>query len=513
MIARDGAYVSLWQEVPVYQTQGKVSAKPVYDVIIVGGGITGVTTALELQKAGKQCLLIEANNLCYGTTSGTTAHLNTMLDTPYPTIIKNFNRDNAKLVHQAASEAVNAVRKNITEHSIDCGFEDTNAYVFSQDEKQTEELDNLFTDGRDVGLSVEYVKNIPTTMPFIRAIEVAGQAKFHPTQYVHSLARKFEELGGLIKQYCMVQHTHEESERIKVTTSTGTYRSRALIYATHIPPGINLVHLRCSPFRSYAMAVKLADGNYPQGLIYDMQTPYHYYRTQIVNGEKFLIAGGKDHKTGHEQNTENFFRLLESHVRKHFNVKEVTYQWSSQYYEPVDGLPYIGHFPGHEENVYVATGFGGNGMTYSHVAAHILTDLVMGRENSYKTLFSPSRIKPIAGFADFIEHNTDVVRRFIGKWFSAEELNETASLAPGEGKVVIFNGNILALSKDNDHTLHAVSPACTHMKCSVGWNLAEQSWDCPCHGARYSPDGKVLNGPASKDLERIELRSLSTKEK
>jgi glycine/D-amino acid oxidase-like deaminating enzyme/nitrite reductase/ring-hydroxylating ferredoxin subunit len=513
MIARDGAYVSPWQDVPVYQTQRKASAKQVYDVVIVGGGITGINAGLMLQKAGKSCIILEANNLCFGTTGGTTAHINTLLDTPYSRIINDFGLESAKLVLQSAREALDTIRQNIKEYSIDCTFEEAFAYLFSQDEKQTEELNKIYQALLDVGLEATFSSEIPVPIPFAKAIVAGNQAKFHPVHYVHALARQFEEAGGTIKQYCRVYDVHEEHERVKLATESGSIKGRTLIYATHIPPGINLVHLRCAPYRSYAMAVKLNDDNYPDNLIYDMCDPYHYYRTQIIDGTKYLIAGGKDHKTAHEKNTEGCFRQLESELRKHFDIKEATYQWSSQYYEPVDGLPYIGHLPGHSECVFVATGFGGNGMTYSHVAAKVLADKILVRENPYKDLFSPSRIKPIAGFADFIEHNADVVKHFVGKWFSADKLNEAVALAPGEGQVAIFNGSLIALSKDSDHSLHAVSPACTHMKCSVTWNLAEQSWDCPCHGARYSPDGKVLNGPASKDLELIELRTLSAKEK
>jgi glycine/D-amino acid oxidase-like deaminating enzyme/nitrite reductase/ring-hydroxylating ferredoxin subunit len=513
MIARDGAYVSLWQEMPVYQTQRKVTAKHVYDVIIVGGGMTGLTTALSLQKAGKNCLVVEAHNIGFGTTGGTTAHLNTLLDTPYSTIIKNFGLENAKLVCQAAHEAIDLIRNNINQYSIDCDCQDASAYLFAQDQKQNEELDDILDACQKVQLAVHYEDQLHAPFPYTKVMAAGNQAKFHPLKYLYAIAHQFEEAGGSIKQYCKVTNIHAEGERVKVATESGNFKSRTLIYATHIPPGINLIHLRCSPMRSYALAAKLNDENYPAGLFYDMENPYHYYRTQVVDGERYLIAGGKDHKTAHEPNTEQRFRALEAHVRKFFNIREVTYQWSSQYYEPVDGLPYIGHLPGYNDNVYVATGFGGNGMTYSHVSALLFTELLTGRESNYKDLFSPTRIKPIAGFADFIEHNTDVVRHFVGKWFATEDVNEAIELAPGEGKVAIYKGSLIALSKDSDHTLHAVGPACTHMKCSVAWNLAEQSWDCPCHGARYSPDGKVLNGPASKDLERVELRSLHPKEK
>jgi nitrite reductase/ring-hydroxylating ferredoxin subunit len=189
----------------------------------------------------------------------------------------------------------------------------------------------------------------------------------------------------------------------------------------------------------------------------------------------------------------------------------VAYKWSSQYFEPADGLPYIGHLPGNDEHVYVATGYSGNGMIYGTVASRIIADIILKRENDYKDLFSPSRIKIVAGFSEFVSHNADVVKQLIGKWFSVEELEEVAALAPGEGKVVTFNDHLMALSKDDNGQLHAVSPACTHMKCSVAWNGSEKSWDCPCHGARYAANGKVLTGPATKNLTPINIGQMEEK--
>ncbi|MBT1707550.1 FAD-dependent oxidoreductase [Fulvivirgaceae bacterium PWU5] len=506
MIARDGSFVSLWQEMPVYGSLHRAQQDTSYDVAIVGGGITGITTALLLQQAGKRCILVEAENLGFGTTGGTTAHLNTLLDTPYTTIIQNFGTSGAQSVARAAREAVDLIQRHVSTYGIDCGFEEAAAYLFSQDEKQSKELQDIFDASRTVGLAIQYTDSIPLPIPMQKAVRVERQGKFHPLRYVHALAHAFEALGGAILQYAPVTKV-TEGDVVLIDAGGKSIRAHNLVYATHTPPGINLLHLRLAPWRSYAMAVTLADGKYPEGLCYDMYDPYHYYRTQVVDGKSYLIAGGEDHKTGHEENTEKRFRTLEAHVRKYFAVESIAYQWSSQYFEPVDGLPYIGNLPMHGNNIYVATGYGGNGMTYSTVAAGILRDLITKQENVYQELFSPSRIKPVAGFTSFMQNNLDVAKNLIGGWFSSEALQDLANLAPGEGKVVEYEGKSIALSRDSEGALHAVSPTCTHMGCHVAWNLAEQSWDCPCHGARYSPDGKVLTGPASADLEVVSLRS------
>lgn len=511
MIQRDGSSVSLWQDSQgAFQSSHFGSTETVYDVIIVGGGITGLSTALLLQESGKNCLLLEAANLGFGTTSGTTAHLNTLLDTPYTQIEKNFSEEKSRQVADAAAAALNLVKRNVEKYSIECGLQEADAWLFSADDKEDKELSEIAEAARRAGLDLVFTTELPIRVPFKRAIRVAGQGKFNPIDYIYGLAKAFEQAGGIIMQHCRVANV-QQKENVQADTSKGVFKGVDLVYATHVPPGINLLHLRCAPWRSYAMAVKLADENYPEGLIYDMKDPYFYYRTQVVQGQPYLIAGGVDHKTGEEEYSERSFEELEAHVRKYFEIEEVAYRWSSQYFEPTDGLPYIGRLPGHAEHVYVATGFGGNGMTYSAVSALTLKAMILGEESPYISLFDPNRLKPVAGFTNFIAHNVDVVKNFAGRLFSAEKLGELAGLAEGEGKVVKYEGEKIGIYKDEQGGIHAIDPVCTHMKCEVKWNAAELSWDCPCHGARYSVDGKVLTGPADRDLEKITIESLVQK--
>lgn len=506
---RDGSLTSLWQDkMEPYQPVSADFAGKTFNVMIVGGGITGITTALQLQKAGKRCILAEAYDLCFGTTGGTTAHLNNFFDTTYEQISSKFGEDDAQVVARAASQALELYRNNIEEYKIDCGYEQKDGFLFARDEKQVEELDKIYEASKKAGVDVAYTDRIPVPVEFKKAIVYHEQAQVHPSRYVYALARAFEEAGGVILNQCRVQDFKETTRALEVETSRGVITTGSLIWATHIPPGINLLHFRCAPYRSYAMAVKLKDEAYPDGLAYDMYDPYHYYRTQEVDGEKFLIAGGEDHKTAHEQNTEACFAKLEAHLRTYYDIESIVFKWSSQYFEPADGLAYIGHLPGNPETVLVATGFGGNGMTYSHIAAITLSEMILNGRSEFEKLFSPDRIKPVAGFVNFVKENADVVKEFFGKRLSKETLTNLAGLAPGEAKVVKYEGRSLALYKDEQGELHAVNPVCTHAKCTVSWNNAEKTWDCPCHGARYDVNGEVLTGPARKALEVIEVRSL-----
>lgn len=509
MISRDGAQISLWQESTLdYSARVNTPINKKYDVVIVGGGITGISTALELAKSGKKCIVLETHNLCYGTTGGTTAHLNTLLDTPYTVIANNFGIEKATSIAEAAFNALEHIKLNIRIHSIDCGYEDSKAYLYAIDEKQAEELTSIHDMCEDVGLETEYTDTIPVPATFTKAMVASGQGKFHPIRYVLGLANAFEEEGGHILEHCRVTGIKDEENTVKVECDHGTIECTHVIYATHIPPEINFLHLRCAPYRSYAMAVRLASGNYPKDLAYDMEDPYHYHRTQVIDGQSYLIVGGKDHKTGKETNTDACFRQLESYIRHHYDVDSITHKWSSQYYEPADGIPYIGTLPGHSENVLVATGYGGNGMTYSAIAARVLKSIILKQADNLIDIFSPARVKPVASFKNFTRHNFDVLKEFVSKLISNGALNGLADLAPGEGKVISVEGQSIGVYKDENGSVHTVNATCTHMKCTVDWNLAEKSWDCPCHGARFSMDGEVLNGPATRDLEYINLELL-----
>ena len=506
---RDGASISLWQT-----TVGDFSPKQTtitnqeFDVLIVGGGITGITTGLLLQKAGRKCIIAEAHNIGFGTTGGTTAHLNTFFDTSYDQIINGFGEDNAQLIAKATKTSINLFKQHVDEYSIDCGFEFKDGYLYAQDDKQIEELDKIFEASKKAGVTVNHTDSIPVPVEFKKAIVYAGQAQIHPMRYVQALAKKFEEAGGVLLENCLVDKFEKEDEVMHVTSNLRTIRARYLIYATHIPPGVNLLHFRCAPYRSYAMAVQLKDDAYPDALAYDMYDPYHYHRTQTIDGMKYLIVGGEDHKTAHITDTVACFNHLEAYIRKYYQVDKIVNKWSSQYFEPSDGLAYIGHLPGNPDNVLVATGYSGNGITYSHIAAITLTDLITKGESEYADLFKPGRVKPVEGFASFVKENADVVKEFFQKRFSIHQLTDLADLAPGEGRLVKYEGDSIALYKDEQGALHAVDPVCPHAKCVVDWNSAEKSWDCPCHGSRFSFDGVVLTGPARKGLDKIEIADL-----
>lgn len=499
---RDGTMRSVWQNDEAgFQPKSTKAAKKVYDVLIVGGGITGLTTAVMLQEQGKMCILAEAYNIGFGTSGGTTAHLNTMLDTPYYQIESDFGANSVRLVQAAVHEAISLIHNLSSRYAIDCDFEYKQGVLFAQNEEQEQELEKIIAGSQRAGVDISMADILDLPMPYTRAGVFEHQAQFHIGKYLVGLAKAFEQLGGDILENCMVADVIPD-EYFSAETNRGVLMANTVVYATHIPPGINLLHFRCAPYRSYACAFTLADGKYPGELLYDLKDPYHYIRTQKINGQEYIIAGGCDHKTGHNDNTEQSFRELEAYVRHHFDVEHINYKWSSQYYSSADGLPYIGLLPGHEDT-YTATGFIGNGMVYGAISGKIIADQIVGVENPYTDLFSPSRVKPIAGFTEFVKENADVISKFIGMRFSYEQVSSQVELAPGDALLADWEGNKVALYKDVHGKVFAVDPVCPHAGCLVAWNGAEKSWDCPCHGGRYAPDGCRLTGPAKRGLQSL----------
>lgn len=503
---RDGYAKSLWQTTVEDYVPRTTAVPTEVDVVVAGGGITGLTTALLLQQAGLSCFLAEARSIGFGSTGGTSAHINTLLELSYDRMISKFGLEASRTVAQGVREAYDLIRDLAGAHAPDCGWSEREAFLYATTDEQAKELDAILNGTVEVGMPAEYTDRIPLAVPFVKAVRFPGQAQFHPTRYLCGLATAFEAMGGDLLHQCRVLDAQEEDGRLSVTTERGTVRARYLVHATHVPPGVNVLHFRNAPYRSYLLAATLSDpARMPTALVYDMEDPYHYYRSQEVDGRMLLVAGGCDHKTGEEDNTPQRLRELEAQVRRIFPVESITHRWSSQYFEPTDGLPYIGKLPMGGGRIHVATGFNGNGMPLGTLSGIVLTGLLAHGESPYAAVFDPGRISVVAGFTNFVKEAADVIGHLVAAPFPAKRLNDLADMAPGEGRVVQHEGRSVALHRDEDGALHAVDPACSHIKCTVAWNASERSWDCPCHGSRFAADGAVLTAPARKPLQRITI--------
>lgn len=506
---RDGKNRSIWQDVKD-ATIGSPDVKDYYDVIIVGAGITGLTAALALQEQGKRCAVLEAKSIAFGTTGGTSAHLNTVLDTPYSDIIDKHGLEKAKKVLESTRRAIDWIRRNTAKYNIACDLKDCNGQMYAITEKETRELQRIKDAIVKVGIRCWEIGQLTLPISPLYAIEFEEQGHFHPTKYTLGLARAYEGMGGALITDALVQQVKRHEGSLIVETADGrSFTAERIIYATHTTPGIQLMNFRIVPYRSYLQLWALKDGEvYPDKVVYDMHDPFHYFRTVFQDGHPFLLVGGQDHKTAQEENEQINFLELEAFVHTNFKTQRKVYEWSSQYYESHDALPFIGVYPGKSDTQeLIATGFGGNGMIFGSLAGHMLAELILHGACDFQDLYSPTRLGPLSAIKDLVMENVDVAKHFIKDRLAVEKIKGLAEVARGEGAVLQYEGERIAIYKDERGGITALDPVCRHAGCIVKWNNTEKSWECPCHGARYGIDGELLTGPARSALMKRDLNT------
>jgi glycine/D-amino acid oxidase-like deaminating enzyme/nitrite reductase/ring-hydroxylating ferredoxin subunit len=469
------------------------------EVAVIGAGITGLTAALLLKRAGKQVIVLEKDDVASGTSGSTSAHLSTMPDWGYATLERKHGKPVSSAVARALTGSIGLIESLIEELGIDCSFARVDGYYAAEREKHDASVDRELGAARRAGLLVEGTNSVPVPFPVSSAVHFPRQGRFHPLAYLNALAERVEGDGSHVFTRTRVTELGD-GEPCEVRTSGGTVRAGSVVLATHSPLGFNLVQTEIAPYRSYCIACTI-DDQLGDVLIWNTEEPYDYVRKQPDYAENLVIVGGKDHKTAHESEPEAFERL-EHYVRDRFHVREVLNRWSAEFFEPSDGLPYIGLSPG-AKHTYVATGFSGDGLAWGTASARYIADVLLEREKDVPLPFRASRFRPLASAGHFIKENADVAARFVVDRFKAERGADFDAIRPGEGKVVAQDGKKLAVYRDASGELTIRSAICPHLKCVVRFNAAERSWDCPCHGSRFDVQGRVIDGPALSDLAVI----------
>lgn len=476
------------------------------DVAIVGGGVTGITAATLLKRAGKTVALIEMGRVGHGETGHTTAHLTQILDRRYYDLIGRFGRTGARQAAESSGASIDQIEALVREYGIDCGFDRVSAYLYTEKAEEVSELRREMKAMRKIGLSPEAFERAPLPFPTAGAIRLDRQARIHPLKYLTALAERIPGDGSYLFEETRALSI-DDGAPCRVRTQQGTILASEIISAADAPASsAYLLQTKVFPYRTYAIGAEItgAEELPLESLFYDTADPYHYIRMQ----EGVLIVGGEDHRVGMKEDTDESFAALEHYTRRRFAVRDVTYRWSGQVMEPADGLPYIGRSP-LAKKVYVATGFSGTGITFGTLSAMILADLILGRENPWTELYDPMRFKPLASAKRFISGNAEYPVCLVKDWVSGGEVSSLSEIGTGEGKLVRTGASKAAVFRDERGKLHAVSAVCPHMGCMVHFNSAERSWDCPCHGSRFGTDGKLLHGPALKDLRPVDLSGLS----
>ncbi|MDQ3920248.1 MAG: FAD-dependent oxidoreductase [Acidobacteriota bacterium] len=495
-----GRPVSLWIATTPETDYPRLPEDLTVDVAVLGGGITGIATAYLLKQSGATVAVVEAGRIVKGVTGNTTAKITSLHSLIYDHLISQFGEERARLygeAQEAAKEKIDAVASGL---NIDCDFRRASAYTYTLLDEEVGQVEAEVKAAAMLGLPASFVES--TELPFAvkAAVRFDNQAQFHPRKYLLALAERVAGGGSHVFEETRALDV-EEGDTCTVKTSRGTIRAKSVVFATHFPyQDPNVYFAAMHPVRSYVLGCRL-NGPVPQGMYVSVGTPHHSVRNNPYEGGEIVMLGGEHHKTGQGGDTSDHYLRLEEWARANFDVHSVEFRWSTQDNSTVDQVPYIGKLSAGSERLYVATGFGGWGMTNSHVAAMLLTDMISGKKNDWEDVFDPSRFKPVTSARDFVGENLNVAKEFMGDRVSTPELDDLGKIPTGGGEVVEWKGERVAIYKDEGGGIHSCSATCTHMGCIVHWNGAEKSWDCPCHGSRFDFDGRVIQGPANEDLE------------
>lgn len=498
---------SLWKAEFPTQSRPPLDDDAECDLLVVGSGIAGLSSAYEAARFGSRVIVIERGEITGGMTARTTAHLSSEIDDRYAELIRVVGEDQARLYHESQVAAVNRIEAICEELSLEADFNRLPAYLVAARSDDQSDLDAEYDACCRLGVDVSWTDQAPVPLPRgTRALRFAGQARFHPLKYCAGLVRAIEDLGGRLHGQTAYLSHEESANGVTVRTEGGpTIRAGAALFATNSPVNDRVkVHTKQVPMRTYVVAGKVSAGSVEDALIWDTLEAYHYVRLQPAgDGQDWLIVGGEDHRSGTANDMDDRFGRLEAWARERFPaLGAIEFRWSGQVMEPADFLPYSGQDG--SKRIYLHSGDSGQGMTNGVAGALNFIALYRNDKARFGELFDPSR-KPTSriSLGEYIKGQGPVVAN-LAEYAGRGEIGSVDEIAPGEGAIIRRGAAKHAVYRAEDGTLIERSAVCTHVGCIVHWNGFEKCWDCPCHGSQFAPDGRVLNGPAIRPLAKTE---------
>lgn len=492
---------SPWMEIPAPQFT-PLADDAEADVLVIGAGIMGLSAAYELTLARRHVMVVDRGRFARGMSARTTAHLAFEIDDSYHELIKGHGRSAARLWYESQSAAVDRVEAICAAESIDCDFARLDGYLVPARVEDINYLRKELDAAHGVGFAAAtWVEAGEPPGLDTAAIRFPRQARVHPLKYLDGLAEALRRRGARLHDLTPIAELEERGGWVIATTADGhLIRARQAVVATNSPFHLRVpVHTKQAPYRTYVVAAPVPKAAVPDILLWDTEEPgYHYVRLQPGEAEDLLIVGGEDHKSGEDDDGDARIGRLQAWMRERYPAAgEVRYAWSGQVLEPADYVGFLGRSPERNE-IYLATGDSGQGMTTGVVAGLLLRDLMTGAENPWARLYSPSR-QTHRGLGGYVKENVEAARHWVELAVRREAASAEA-IAPGQGALIRLRGKPVAAYRDDGGALHLRSATCTHAGCVVHWNGFERCWDCPCHGSQFAPDGEVLNGPAAQAL-------------
>ena len=499
--------VPVWIDSTSIQKFPKLQRNITADVLVVGGGVTGITTAYLLKKAGLRVTLVERERVASIDTGHTTAHLTYVTDVQLQELVRNFGENHAQAAWDAGAAAINEIERIVGEEDIACEFARVPAYLHVPvDLSSKREASNLKKEA-DVAAKLAFDATYLDSAPYFNlpAVRYANQAKFHPRKYLGSMVAKIPGGGSCVFEKSPATEFDSDKRRVKVNRSWISFDR--MVMATNNPLvgfagiiGATLFQTKLSLYTSYAFGARIPVGTIPEALFWDTREPYDYLRIDRRSGFDYAVFGGEDHKTGQKRDTKRPFARLFARLKKIIPSADVDHRWSGQVICSPDGLPYIGQ---NAEAQFVATAYCGNGITFGTVAAVMACDWTTGRKNPWTRLFAVDRKKIKGATWNYLKENKDYPYYMIKDRLARAEADSVRELRPGDGMIIGRRGKKVAAFRDASGKIHRLSPVCTHLGCLVRWNRAESTWDCPCHGSRFTPTGAVIAGPAEEPLATV----------